>query len=106
MVGILKSLGATNKMIRKIFIVSGTQLLTKGLFWGNSIGLGLALMQYYFKIIPLDAANYYMPHVPIEIDVMTVLGLNVLVLVLIGMTLLIPSGFVARIRPIKAIRFD
>ena len=106
MIGVLKSLGAQNKLIRRIFIFNGFQLIVRGLFWGNVIGLSLGFIQYYFKIIPLDAANYYMSHVPIQIDVGTIIGLNLLVLTLIGLTLLIPVAIISRVRPVKAIRFD
>lgn len=106
MIGVLKSLGAPNNLIRRVFVFNGLQLIIKGLFWGNVIGLSLGLMQYYFKIIPLDAANYYMTHVPIEIDAPTIVGLNLLVLTLIGLTLLIPVAIISRVRPVKAIRFD
>lgn len=106
MIGVLKSLGSSNKLIRHIFILNGIQLIVKGLFWGNVIGLGLGLLQHYYKIIPLDSANYYMSHVPIQIDIPTIIGLNLLVLMLIGLTLLIPVAIISRIKPLKAIRFD
>lgn len=106
MIGVLKSLGAPNKLIRRIFVFNGLQLIVRGLFWGNVIGLSLGLIQYYFKVIPLDAANYYMSHVPIEIDFLTIIGLNLMVLTLIGLTLLIPVAIVSRVSPVRAIRFD
>ena len=106
MVGILKSLGATNQMIRKIFIVSGTQLLTKGLFLGNFIGLGLALVQYYFKIIPLDQENYYMDFVPVYFDLRAIIGVNLLTCLLIGLSFFIPISIISRIQPVQTVRFD
>jgi lipoprotein-releasing system permease protein len=106
MVGILKSLGATNQMIRKIFIVSGTQLLTKGLFWGNSIGLGLAFIQYYFKIIPLDQENYYMDFVPVYFDLRAIIGVNLLTCLLIVLSFFIPISIINRIQPVQTVRFD
>jgi len=106
MIGALKALGATNSQIRRIFIFNGIQLIVKGLFWGNFIGISLGLIQYYFRVIPLDEANYYMSHVPIEIDPWTILWLNVLVFLLIGLTLLIPVAIISRVRPVRAIRFD
>ncbi|MEP1033408.1 ABC transporter permease [Ekhidna sp.] len=106
MIGILKSVGASNQLIRKIFVFNGLQLIVKGLFWGNVIGLSIGLIQKYFKLIPLDEANYYMSHVPIVIDTLTILGLNLLILTLIGLTLLIPVAIISRVQPVKAIRFD
>ena len=106
MIGVLKSIGASNKIIRRIFIFNGLRLVVKGLLWGNIIGLGIGLIQFYFHVIPLDAANYYMTHVPIEFSFLNILGLNVLVLALIGFTLLIPVAIISRVKPVKAIRFD
>ncbi len=106
MVGIMKSFGATNLMIRKIFIVSGAQLLIKGLFWGNSIGIGLGLIQFYFKIIPLDQENYYMDFVPIYFDFRAIIGVNLLTCLLIGLSFLIPISIINRIDPVKTVRFD
>ena len=106
MIGVMKAIGAPNRMIQRVFIFNGLQLIVRGLFWGNVIGLGLGLIQDYFKLIPLDAANYYMSHVPIQIDIPTILGLNVLVLTLIGLALLIPVAIISRVKPVRAIRFD
>lgn len=106
MIGVLKALGASNKLIRSIFFWNGLQLIVKGLVWGNVIGLALGFIQYQYKLIPLDAANYYMSHVPIEFDLTTILLLNLLVLTLIGLTLLIPIAIISRVQPVKAIRFD
>lgn len=106
MIGILKSLGASNRLIRRIFVFNGLRLVARGLLWGNVIGLSVGLLQYYFKFIPLDAASYYMSHVPIQIDIFTILWLNLLVLVLIGCTLLIPVIFISKVSPVRAIRFD
>ncbi len=106
MIGILKSLGAQNRLIRRVFIFNGIKLIVNGLFWGNLIGLGLGFIQFYFRIIPLDSANYYMKYVPIEFDWLTIASLNALVLLLIGLTLLIPVAIISRVKPVRAIRFD
>ncbi len=106
MIGILKALGSNDQLIRRVFFWNGFRLLGRGLLWGNLIGLTLGFVQYYFKIIPLDAANYYMSHVPIIFDWLTIVLINLLVLALIGLTLLIPITIVSRVQPVKAIRFD
>ena len=106
MIGTLKALGATDGLIRKIFVYSGVKLIVVGLIAGNIGGLGLAALQYYFNIIPLDPTNYYMSYVPIEFDWLTIAGLNLLIFILVSLVLIIPTLFIARIQPIKAIRFD
>ncbi len=106
MIGMLKSMGAQNKLIRNIFLISGLRLTFKGLLWGNLIGLGASALQYFFHLIPLDQENYYMSAVPILWDFKMILGLNVLVLVVVLISLFLPVWFIARMKPIKAIRFD
>lgn len=106
MIGVLKALGSSNKFIRNVFLWNGVQLLVKGLLLGNLIGISLGALQYFLKIIPLDATNYYMSHVPIQFDFLTILWLNLSVLGLIGLTLLIPVSIITKVRPIEAIRFD
>jgi lipoprotein-releasing system permease protein len=106
MIGVFKALGATDRQIRKIFSYNGIRLVIKGLLLGNAIALVFGLLQYYLKLIPLDPQNYYMEYVPIDWDLGITLGLNVLCLVIISVVLFLPTAIIARIRPVKAIRFD
>ncbi len=106
MIGMLKSMGAQNKLIRNIFLMSGLRLTFKGLLWGNAVAIGAAALQFYFHLIPLDQENYYMSSVPILWDFKMILGLNLLVLVVVLISLFLPVWFIARMKPIKAIRFD
>lgn len=78
----------------------------KGLLWGNMVAIGAAALQYYFNLIPLDQENYYMSAVPILWDFKMIVGLNLLVLVVVLISLFLPVWFIARMKPIKAIRFD
>ncbi|MEQ8337711.1 MAG: ABC transporter permease [Cyclobacteriaceae bacterium] len=106
MIGVFKSLGASNALIRRIFLFNGLNLIIKGLLWGNFIGLSFCLAQYYFRFIPLDASNYYVSYVPIALDYGIVLLLNVMAVIVVGITLFIPLSLISRIQPVKAIRFD
>lgn len=106
MIGIFKALGATDKQIRSIFSYNGMRLVIKGLVYGNLIAFGFGLIQHYFKVIPLDAQNYYMDYVPIDWDFGIAIGINVLSLLVISLVLFLPTAIIARIRPVKAIRFD
>ena len=106
MIGILKAIGSTSGQIRKIFLYNGVQLIVKGLIVGNTIGLGFAAVQYYFKLIPLDPKNYYMSYAPIEWNWMIVFLLNLLTLLLVGAVVFSVTVVIDRVKPIKAIRFD
>jgi lipoprotein-releasing system permease protein len=104
-IGILKAIGFSTIAIQKIFIYNAAYLIVKGLFWGNLIGISLCLIQDKFKLIRLDEESYYMSYVPIQLDWLYVVALNLGTMLLCVLVLLIPSLFISRIRPIKAIRF-
>jgi lipoprotein-releasing system permease protein len=106
MIGVFKALGAKNKLLRRIFTMNGIRLVVRGLLIGNIIALTFGFLQYQFKLIPLDAATYYMSHVPIDWNWFRILGINFLTLVIVAVVLLIPTAIISRISPVKAIRFD
>ncbi|WP_448520376.1 ABC transporter permease [Rhodoflexus sp.] len=106
MIGLLKAMGAANKQIRSIFFLKGLRILGRGLLWGNLIALGLAALQYYFRLIPLDPENYYMDTVPIRWEWEAFAIVNVLTALVVGVTLLLPTMLITRITPVKAIRFN
>lgn len=106
MIGMLKALGGSNGLIRKIFSYNGIRLVAKGLLLGNVLGLGICLVQYYFKVITLNPADYYMSFVPIGWNVEIILALNLLTLLVVGLVITIPTLLIVRINPIKSIKFD
>jgi lipoprotein-releasing system permease protein len=106
MIGTFKAIGASNSMIRRVFAYNGMRLVIKGLLVGNTIALGFAFLQDQFHLIPLDAENYYMDYVPIFWNWPVTIGLNLLTLLLVGFVLIIPTAIIARIDPVKAIKFD
>ena len=106
MIGILKALGANNWAVRKIFLYNAFYLIAKGLFWGNTIGIGLLLIQQKFGIIKLNPENYYVNQAPVYLDFGYILLLNLGTILICLLILLIPSYIITKISPIKAIRFD
>ena len=106
MIGILKSLGSTNWSIRKIFLYHSFFLIGKGMLWGNLIGLTLCAIQYFTGIIPLDAASYYVPTVPVSFNWLYILLLNVGTLVASLLMMIGPSYLITKITPAKIIRYE
>ncbi len=105
MIGILKALGSSNWKIRKIFLYYAGYIIVLGLVWGNIIGIGLCLIQEYFQPIKLSEENYYLSVAPIELNIWTILLLNLGTLLITLLFLLLPSYLVTRISPVKAISF-
>ncbi len=105
-IGLLKSLGGGNGMLVKIFWYSSIKLVLKGVFIGNAVAISFCLIQFYTKIIPLDAENYYMESVPILWD-WTIWGIiNIGTLLVVGLVALIPILSSVKMSPVKAIKFN
>jgi len=105
MIGILKALGQSNWSIRSIFLYYAGYIIVIGLAWGNAIGLLLCWLQDRFKFIKLSEEDYYLSYAPVDINWWMVLGLNAGTLIITIIFLIIPSYLVAKISPLKAIRF-
>ena len=106
MIGTLKAVGSNNYSIRKIFLYLAFFLVGRGMLWGNIAGIGFCLLQSHFHIFRLDAASYYLEYVPINLKLSHLLLLNAGTLVITLLMLIIPSWYVSRISPDRAIRFD
>ena len=106
MIGILKSLGAEDVTIRRMFLYQAAYLIGKGLFWGNFIGIGLAYFQLKTGVITLDPSSYYIKTVPVNLELAHILLLNAGTMAAIIIMLLVPSQLISRISPVKAIRYD
>jgi lipoprotein-releasing system permease protein len=106
MIGLLKSLGAGNILISKIFLFQSSFLILKGLFWGNILGITICFIQYHFQIIHLDQSSYFLSSVPINLNFFHILLLNIGTAILTLGILIIPSLIISRISPESTLRFN
>lgn len=106
MIGVLKALGSPNWSIRKVFLYLSVFLTSRGMLWGNIIGISVILLQKTFHIIKLNPATYYVDVVPVHFSILHILLLNIGSIVITTAMLVIPSYFVSKISPEKSIRFD
>lgn len=106
MIGMLKSMGARDFSIRKVFLYLSAFLIGQGMLWGNVIGLALCILQKKFNILKLDPATYYLSAVPIDLNPWYVILLNAGTLVVSLIMMIAPSYLVVKITPAKSIRFE
>jgi lipoprotein-releasing system permease protein len=106
MIGILKSMGANNQMISKVFIYNAAYIILTGLFWGNLIGIGICIIQHYTGIIKLNEENYYLSVAPVYFNFLAIFLINVGTLLICSIIMLLPTRLISRISPMKAIRFE
>ena len=106
MIGVLKSLGANNLTIRKLFLWLAVFLIGKGMLWGNVIGLAFYFIQKWFGLFRLDPETYYMDTVPVSFNIWIFLLLNVGTLLASVIMLLGPSYLITRIHPANSMRYE
>ena len=106
LIGTLKALGANNKFVRRIFLTQAALLIGKGMLWGNVLGLGLACIQYFCHLVPLEAATYYVSYVPISFPMGWLIVLNILTIAISMLILLLPSMIITKISPAKVMHFE
>ena len=106
MIGIFQSMGAGNWRIQKMFLLQAAYIVFLGLFWGNLLGLGLVWAQDSWQLIQLDPQTYYVHSAPVHLPFISWVLLNLGTFVICLLFLLIPSYLVAKISPVRALRFD
>lgn len=106
MIGILKALGARNKTIRHTFMWFAVFIIGKGMLIGNVLSLELLALQQAFGIIKLDAQTYYVSTVPVEINALYIVALNVATLLISVFMLVAPSYLISHIHPAKSMRYE
>ncbi|PLX08825.1 MAG: ABC transporter permease [Marinilabiliales bacterium] len=106
MIGVMKSMGARNFQIEKVFVYFAGFLISRGLLIGNVLGIGLCLIQKYTGVIQLDPESYYVATVPINLDILYILGLNIGSLIITVLIMILPAKIISKINPADSIRFN
>lgn len=106
MIGSLNAMGATHAMIQKVFLYQASFIAWTGIALGVLIGLGLSLLQLKFQWIHLDESAYLIDVLPIQIQPLQVIGVIVGTAIISYISFLLPTIWIKKISPAKAIRFD
>ena len=105
-IGLLKTLGARNSLVRKTFRWLALFIVIKGMAIGNILGLGLCLLQQYTGVVKLDAETYYVSEVPVEINWLLILLLNIATLLICTAALVLPSFCASMVNPAKTLNVE
>jgi lipoprotein-releasing system permease protein len=106
MIGGLTAMGASHQMIRKVFMYQASFITWIGIGLGLLLGMGLSFIQMKFQIIHLDEAAYLVDRLPILIKPMQVIGVLVGTAVVSYLSFLLPTLWIKKMSPAKAVRFD
>ncbi|NWF89678.1 MAG: ABC transporter permease [Ignavibacteriaceae bacterium] len=105
-IGVLKSLGATNGQITKIFAYQGVFLAIIGIIIGNLLALLLMSIQLHYNLISLPSSVYFTSTVPIILSLKIFAGVSIIALLLCFAAAFIPSYIASKIKPISSLRFS
>ena len=106
MIGSLNAMGATHAMIQKVFLYQASFIAWIGIGLGLLVGLGLSLLQLKFQWIQLDESAYLIDTLPIQIKPLQVFGVVLGTAIICYLSFLLPTIWIRKISPAKAIRFD
>ena len=105
-IGLLKALGATNRSVRRIFLLKATRLILWGIAMGDVAALALSWVQVHWQVVQLDPESYSMSHVPVLVDPWVYLAVSAGTLTVCLLALLLPVVSIARINPAKTMRIE
>lgn len=103
-IGLLKSLGMTDRAIAKVFLGSSAMLTAKGMAIGNALALLFCLIQDTTHLLKLDPENYYVSFVPVHVDWGMIVIADLAAFVVIMLLLLIPCLFISKVDPARTVR--
>ena len=106
MIGTLSALGASHSFLRQIFLYQASFICWMGIGIGSGIGIGFALLQQQFHFIQLDESAYFIKNLPIHINWLQVLLVIICTAIVSYASFLIPTLWIKKIAPAKAIKFD
>ena len=106
MIGILKALGARNSTVRHTFLWFAAFIIGKGLIIGDAIALAIIVLQKTTGIVKLDPVTYYVDTVPVEINWLFIVALNIATLLIALFVLIAPSYLISHIHPAKSMRYE
>jgi len=106
LIGTLKSFGARKKLIYSLFFKTAFNLSIKGIIIGNILSLIFYFIQNEYKIIKLNKMIYYLDFVPVDLNIINILSINIILIVMIIISIYLPIFFLDRIRVINSIKFS
>ena len=103
-IGLLKTLGMTDRSIAKVFLSSSAVLAIKGMAIGNALAIIFCIVQSSTHILKLDPVNYFVSYVPVHLDLGMILVADVISFAAIMVLLFIPCVFISKVDPAETVR--
>lgn len=105
-IGVLKSMGMTNRGVSGVFLWRALFIVLKGVFWGDLAASALSLFEKATHIIKLNPENYFVSYVPVNVNLGAMLVVDVASVAAIMLFLLLGSIFIAKVSPAKTMSVE
>lgn len=106
-IGVLQAMGLSRKQVRQVFLLAGLLIGVAGAGLGLLLGVGLALLQQRFQLVPLPGAEAFLIHAyPVTIEVADLVGITLAALGLCLLAACYPAARAAAIEPAQAVQLD
>jgi len=105
-IGVLRSMGAKDKSILRIFMFEGLLIGIIGTIAGSMIGLSITLLQLHYKLYPLDPTKYIIDALPVEIRVSDFLAVAGMSLFLSFLASFYPAKKATKVSVIESIKWE
>jgi lipoprotein-releasing system permease protein len=104
-VAILKSMGARDGAILRVFFAEGLYIGLLGLLLGLALGIGGCLLLGHYGL-PLDPDVYYIQKLPVVMRVREITAVSLAALGLCCLATLYPAMLASRMRPVDGLRYE
>ena len=105
-IGIMKALGARNIQMWQLFFQYAMLIIIRGIVFGNILAFALILIQKHFGVVTLDPEVYYVEAVPVMVNWLWVVLIDLGTFVISTVAMMIPSLVVSNITPASSIRYE
>ena len=105
-IGILKSIGYTNKNIRRIFTIEGLIIGVFGMIMASGLSpLVLIGLKILFKEY-MKGGTYYLEELPLYISQKELLIIYGVTFVVVFLSTIVPAARAARLKPVEALKYE
>ena len=104
-IGILKSIGYSNKNIRRIFTIEGLVIGISGMILASIMSpLVLLLLKKMFKIFM--KTTYYLEELPLYISMKEIILIYIVTTIIVFLSTLYPAIKASRLKPVEALKHE
>lgn len=105
LIGVLKALGMSFRKIMLVFLYHSLWIAFLGIVLGNLLAFSFCRIQKTTGFLKLDETTYYMSQVPVRLEILPILAINVVTFFCCIIFMWLPALYIRRIQPVRVLQF-